>query len=165
MSTQRLSIQRGYQPGSLGRVVQLHGQYYAATWDFGVFFEAKVAAELAEFLTRYDSQRDGYWLASYNGKVHGSLTVDAHAAQELGAHLRWFVLSDALRGQGTGRALMSAALDWCRQCGYGRAYLWTFAGLHAARHLYDAFGFELTEECEGEQWGTRVTEQRFDLRL
>ena len=27
----------------------------------GAFFEAKVASELAEFMQRYDEQRDGFW--------------------------------------------------------------------------------------------------------
>jgi hypothetical protein len=51
-----VQIIRGYVPGSLGRVAELHGTYYHKDWGFGLFFEAKVAAELAAFLGRYDEQ-------------------------------------------------------------------------------------------------------------
>jgi hypothetical protein len=54
-----IEIHKGYVPGAIGRVVELHGTYYHAHWEFGGFFEAKVAGGLAEFMNRYDDQRDG----------------------------------------------------------------------------------------------------------
>ena len=42
-----------------------------------------------------------------------------------------------------------------------RVELWTFAGLDAARHLYESQGFALVEEQEGARWGRVVREQRF----
>ena len=61
--------------------------------------------------------------------------------------------------------LMDAAVGFCRKQRYPRIYLWTFAGLHAARHLYERAGFTLVEERRGSQWGTEVTEQRFERML
>jgi len=86
-------------------------------------------------------------------------------AQSEGAHLRWFILSDALRGRGVGARLIDTALDSCRACGYEKVYLWTFEGLDAARHLYEKAGFRLVERQRGTQWGSEVTEQRFELAL
>ena len=155
----------GYIPGAIGRVAELHASYYSKAWDFGLYFEAKVAAELSEFLRRFDSARDGFWTALADGRVEGSIALDAARADTEGAHLRWFILSEALRGQGVGNRLMQAAVGLCRQRGYGRVFLWTFAGLDPARHLYEKFGFRLAEELEGEQWGKRVLEQRYVLAL
>ncbi|GAI69557.1 unnamed protein product, partial [marine sediment metagenome] len=31
---------KGYIPGSIGRIAELHGTYYNEHWDFTVFFEA-----------------------------------------------------------------------------------------------------------------------------
>lgn len=56
---------------------------------------------------------------------------------------------------------MNAALSFCDENGFDATQLWTFKGLEAARRLYEAFGFELTHEEEGSQWGTTVTEQQF----
>jgi hypothetical protein len=54
-------------------------------------------------------------------------------------------------------------MEFCRLRHYGRVYLWTFEGLGAARHLYEKFGFLLAFQQRGTQWGTEVTEQRFEL--
>ena len=155
----------GYVPGAIGRVAQLHASYYSRNWDFGLYFEAKVATELAAFLRRYDPARDGFWTVLKDAGVEGSIAIDAADAAGAGAHLRWFILSDALRGAGCGNQLMRAAIEHCRQRGYARVYLWTFRGLDAARHLYEKSGFRLVEELEGEQWGRRVQEQRYLLEL
>ena len=160
-----VKIRRSYMPGAIGRVVGLHGAYYHAHWGFGAFFEAKVASELAEFIGRYIEERDGFWIVLVNGRIEGSITVDGlHAAHEA-AHLRWFIVADALRGKGIGNQLISAVIQFCREKGYNRVYLWTFEGLHAAQHLYEKAGFRLVEQHRGTQWGTEVNEQRFVLGL
>jgi len=158
-------IVRGWVPGAIGRVAELHARYYHRHWKFGVVFEAKVATELSEFLGRYDERRDGFWTASVAGRIEGSITIDGLHAEDAGAHLRWFIMSDALRGRGVGKRLIGTALDFCRARRYARVYLWTFAGLAAARHLYEASGFRLVEQRAGTQWGTAVEEQRFELSL
>lgn len=160
-----IEIARGYVPGAIGRVVELHGTYYHQQWGFGPFFEAKVATELAEFLGRYDESRDGFWITSLEGRVEGSITIDGLHAENEGAHLRWFIMSDVLRGRGVGNRLITSAIDFCRSKDYKRVYLWTFEGLNAARHLYEKAGFTLIEQRRGIQWGTAVNEQRFELRL
>lgn len=156
----------GYRPGALGRVVEMHAVYYAANWGFGGFFERKVASELAEFLGRFDEQRDRFLCASRAGRIVGSVTIDGSESDSPAdtAHLRWFILDDGERGRGVGGQLMAEAMAFARQAGFARVYLWTFDGLHAARALYERFGFELAEQVEAQQWGTTVLEQRFDWR-
>jgi GNAT superfamily N-acetyltransferase len=160
---QDVRIMRGYIPGSLGRVAELHGTYYHQHWGFGLFFEAKVATELAAFLGRYDEEKDGFWTAMIGGQIEGSMAIDGSHAVAEGAHLRWFIMSDGLRGKGAGNQLMETAMGFCRSCGYRRVYLWTFEGLNAARHLYEKNGFKLVEQHKGSQWGREVNEQRFKL--
>ena len=155
----------GYVPGAIGRVAELHAAYYSKAWDFGLYFEAKVATELSQFLQRLDPARDGFWTANRDGRVEGSIAIDGAGAEAEGAHLRWFILSDALRAQGAGNRLLREALAFCRQRKYRRIFLWTFQGLESARHLYEKFGFQLAEQVEGEQWGKRVLEQRYVLDL
>src|SRR5260370_1114449 len=60
-----IQIHSGYIPGAIGRVVELHATYYAQQWSFGLFFEAKVATNLASFLSRFDEKHDGFWIAVY----------------------------------------------------------------------------------------------------
>jgi GNAT superfamily N-acetyltransferase len=160
-----VKIEKGYVPGSLGRVAELHGIYYHKHWGFGLFFEAKVASELSEFLKRYNENRDGFWTARADGRVEGAITIDGIHAESKGAHLRWFIMSDDLRGKGVGNRLIDTAIRFCWNRGYRKIYLWTFEGLNAARHLYEKNGFELVEELSGTQWGTQVNEQRFECCL
>lgn len=160
-----IEISSGYRPGTIGRVAELHGVYYHRDWGFGAFFEAKVATELAAFVGRCDPARDGLWTASREGRVEGSIVIDGSRAAAEGAHLRWFIVSDLCRGRGVGGRLLETALAFCRGAGHPRVYLWTFAGLGAARHLYERSGFRLVEERRGAQWGIEVTEQRFALTL
>ena len=155
----------GYVPGAIGRVAELHAAYYGEAWNFGLYFEAKVATELSRFLLRLDPARDGFWTALRGGRVEGGLAIDGANAETEGAHLRWFILSDALRAQGVGNRLLQEALVFCRQRKYPRIFLWTFSGLEPARHLYEKSGFRLVEQIEGEQWGKRVLEQRYVLDL
>lgn len=157
-------IVKGYLPGCIGRITQLHADYYAKHAGFGLYFEAKVASELIAFLQAYDDARDGLWLVLADGEIEGSIAIDgSHSATE-GAHLRWFILSERLRGSGCGKQLLQAALDSCKEKSWDRTYLWTFEGLHAARHLYEKFGFRLKKEQRGVQWGKEVNEQLFELR-
>ena len=160
-----VKIEKGYIPGSLGRVAELHGIYYHNHWGFGLYFEAKVATELSEFLHRYRENRDGFWTVLAGGRVEGAIAIDGLHAESKGAHLRWFIISDALRGKGTGSRLIDAAIGFCRNRDFRKIYLWTFDGLHAARHLYEKNGFRLVEARSGSQWGTEVKEQRFELCL
>ena len=159
-----LTIDEGYQPVCIGRVVQLHATYYAVCSGFGVQFEAKLAREMGDFCNSYSAARDGLWLAS-DSEIQGAIAIDGSGATTEGAHLRWFVTSPALRGQGLGRQLLGRALEFANARKYRHTYLWTFDGLHAARHLYESHGFRLLQEGPGTQWGTEVREQKFVRNL
>lgn len=160
-----VEITQGRTADALNTVVAMHGAYYGEHWGFGPFFEAKVRSELAEFLAGFTEGRDGFWVASADGAIHGSIAIDGSHATEDGAHLRWFIVSNAVRGKGVGQALMDAAVEFCRSAAYENVYLWTFEGLVAAKHLYTRAGFTCTEQRQGEQWGTCVLEQRFECDL
>lgn len=160
-----VTIARGYVPGAIGRISELHGTYYATHWGFGLFFEAKVATELSTFLKAHDARRDAMWTATIDGRVEGGIVIDGSHAADKGAHLRWFILSNALRGKGVGRQLITRAIDFCLEKKYRRIVLWTFEGLDAARHLYENTGFRLVCQQKGAQWGTEVNEQMFECQL
>jgi uncharacterized protein YhfF/RimJ/RimL family protein N-acetyltransferase len=149
----------GYLPGSIGAIAGLHAAHYTRRHGFGAPFEAKVAAECAAFCSRFDPARDGLWLLVDAGRVLGSVAIDGGSAA--GAHLRWFIVADEFRGRGHGKRLLDAAMGFCRRAGHRGIHLATFAGLDAARALYERFGFRLVHEAEGDTWGTRVREQRF----
>ncbi|TDQ98405.1 bifunctional helix-turn-helix transcriptional regulator/GNAT family N-acetyltransferase [Paraburkholderia silvatlantica] len=159
-----VQIVEGYRPGCIGDIASLHARFYAANWGFGAYFEKKVATELAEFAGALPAVGKALWLAMERDRVLASLAIDGNESGNAGvAHLRWFIVDDSLRGTGIGRQLMTNAMQFV-DASYAETYLWTFKGLDAARHLYESFGFQLAQAFEGDQWGTKVTEQRFVRR-
>lgn len=160
-----IKIARGYNPGSIGRVIEMHATYYHRHWSFGLFFETKVATELSEFLKRYDKNRDSFWTILVNDHVEGSISIDGIHSENKGAHLRWFIISDVFWGQGLGKRLINSAINFCRNRDYEKIYLWTFEGLDTAKHLYEKSGFKLVENRKGSQWGIKVNEQKYECNL
>jgi GNAT superfamily N-acetyltransferase len=151
----------GYRPGALGGVLGLHMDYYAREWGFGQAFETKVASELAAFLARLDPGRDLFLTAWRGDALAGSISMDVSGGGPDGAHLRWFVVSDTERGSGLGKQLMARAIDHADRVGGGPVWLTTFAGLEAARALYERHGFELCAQSDDDQWQGGVREQLF----
>jgi GNAT superfamily N-acetyltransferase len=160
----RLDFQ-GYTPGAIGRITQAHAVYYNAHWGFDASFETQVARELSEFVSEFQVDRDGLWVAFSDGRFAGSIAIDGKRADVDGARLRWFIVVPARQGRGIGRALMQEAVAFCRRRGYSSIFLWTFEGLNRARRLYEESGFRLVKAHEVRQWGQRIIEQKFVLNL
>jgi GNAT superfamily N-acetyltransferase len=157
-----ITIVSGYVPGVIGRITEMHGTYYAKYWNLGLYFEASVAAELAAFYWDFDPARDGAWVALSGDRIVGGIFILGSGAAQTedppdegvrtqdspDARLRWFILDPACQGRGIGRQLMNAAMAFCDARGFRRVYLTTFAGLDAARHLYEKFGFRVCAEVD-----------------
>ncbi|MFG1465366.1 helix-turn-helix domain-containing GNAT family N-acetyltransferase [Xanthobacter sp. DSM 24535] len=157
-------ILAGYRLGLVARISEMHALYYAREAGFGRRFETVVAGGLAAFCDHLDSPVNGIWVALRDERIVGSIAIDG---EDLGpgiAHLRWFIVDDEMRGTGVGRRLLETALDFSDGQRFAETHLWTFAGLHAARDLYEKNGFALVEERLGSQWGKEVLEQRFVRR-
>lgn len=157
----KLTVEEGYRIGMIARIIQMHALYYADAVGFGQKFEAVVASGLAEFSERLDRPMNRIWTATQGDRIVGSIAIDG---EDLGgdvAHLRWFIVDDLVRGSGAGRQLLDAALAFVDRRHFAETRLWTFAGLDAARHLYEKHGFTLAEERPGTQWGREVLEQCF----
>jgi len=155
----------GYVPGALGRIIALHGAYYAKHWGLGLYFEAKVAMEMAEFLNNFDSEHDGIWFVQVDGVIVGCIVICGESNDSQGARLRWFIIDSDYQGLGLGNRLMNVAMEFCRQKQFHRVYLTTFAGLHSARHLYEKHGFKLCGETDGHHLTGKdtLTEQVFEI--
>ena len=156
-----VEILSGYRPGLIAGITRMHIDYYSRTSGFGRAFEAVVAGGLGDFCNRLDHPDNAVWTVMRGEQILGSIAIDG---QDLGAgiaHLRWFILDDSLRGSGLGRRLMAQALAFVDARPFLRTDLWTFDGLSAARHLYEAHGFVLAEQRPGDQWGREVLEQKF----
>jgi GNAT superfamily N-acetyltransferase len=156
---------RGYFPGDIGRITELHATYYYENWGFDVSFETQVGRELSEFISEFQENRDGFWVAIVGGEFAGSIAIDGREERQQGARLRWLIVDPKFQGRRLGAMLVGEAVEFCRDVGCKRMYLWTFKGLDAARLLYERAGFQICEEHHVDRWGSKITEQMFEMSV
>ncbi|WP_299814597.1 bifunctional helix-turn-helix transcriptional regulator/GNAT family N-acetyltransferase [uncultured Roseibium sp.] len=159
-----LEIVEGYQTGMIGDIAAMHARTHGPIVGMGPAFESVVSKAMAEFMPRIGNPANNSWCVVEDGQIIGSISIDGEDLGDNIAHLRWFILSERLRGKGLGKALLLKALTHCDRLGFDEIHLWTLKGLEAARGLYEKHSFVLVEEYVGDQWGKAVTEQKFIRR-
>lgn len=159
-----LEIVAGYRPGLIARITEMHARYYAREHGLGWRFESLVSGGLAEFCGRLDHPCNAIWTLQQGGDIVGSLAIDGEDMDADIAHLRWFIVGDGVRGGGAGKKLLDTALAFVDEHSFAETHLSTFAGLDAARHLYESRGFRLAEQHAGTHWGKELQEQSFVRR-
>jgi len=157
-----IRIRTELRPGDIGYVIYMHGRLYKKEYNYGIEFETYVAAGLAEFYQQYDPQKDRVWICEHRNNIVGFLLL-MHRGDA--AQLRYFILKPQYRGIGLGNKLMALYVEHLKQCKYKVSYLWTTDELPASAHLYQKFGFKLTEQKPSTAFGKPVTEQRYELVL
>jgi GNAT superfamily N-acetyltransferase len=154
-------IRRGYLPGLVGRVGELHGRYYAEAWGSGAPFEILLLREFCAFIEAYDQNRDLVLTAQVGDTLVGSIAVVGDVPGPASAQLRFFIVDPAWHGHGVGSILLGQALEFCRKRGLATVFLWTVDGLPQSRHLYEKAGFRVVERVPD----ARYTVPRDNLRL
>jgi GNAT superfamily N-acetyltransferase len=149
----------GFEPGYLGRISQMHGEYYAKAWGSGVGFEALMARELCDFCERYDAERDLLVTAHIDGALSGCIAIDGTQTERPGlARLRWFLLAPQCQGKGIGSHLLNRALEFCQERAFPLVYLWTVEGLPASLHLYEKAGFRVVQRFADSRYTVQHTQ-------
>jgi GNAT superfamily N-acetyltransferase len=160
-----IEIRRGYEPGLIGRVSELHGRYYAEAWGSGAPFEMLIAREFSEFIEHYDPENDLVLSAHIGGVLAGSISMLGHNPGPDGVQLRFFIVDPPYHGLGAGKALLSAALDWCRERGFRKIFLWTVDGLVQSRGLYEKNGFRVTQRVPDDRYTVLRDNLKMELTL
>jgi len=157
------AILREPRPGDMGRVVQLHGELYASEFGYDTTFEALVAEIAAAFVQNYDAAAERCWIAELDGEVVGSVFLVKKSKTV--AKLRLLILEPRARGQGLGRRLTQACIQFARDKGYRKIVLWTQSHLAAARAIYQAEGFRKVSSEKHRSFGKRLVAEVWELKL
>jgi GNAT superfamily N-acetyltransferase len=163
MGERDVTIRRIGEPGDLGWVVMAHGQVYAEEFGWDNSFEALVAQVVAGYAAEHDPTRERAWVAEVDGERVGC--VFCVAKDEVTAQLRILLVHPRGRGLGLGARLVDECVEFARRAGYERIVLWTNHPLVAARHVYLAFGFVLTDEESHHSFGHDLVGQTYELDL
>ncbi|MDR3438026.1 GNAT family N-acetyltransferase [Telmatospirillum sp.] len=160
-----IDVHRGYEPGLIGWVGGLNGSYYAEVWGSGAPFEIMISREFCDFVERYDPQKDLVLSAHIDGVLVGSISVLGCVPDQHGAQLRFFLVDPKYHGRGAGKVLLATALDWCRERGFRKAFLWTVDNLPQSRRLYEKTGFRITERCADDRYTVPRDNLKMELSL
>jgi O-acetylserine/cysteine efflux transporter len=124
-------------------VIALIGRVYAE-YDF-VYDPRTEVPDLFHFDDHYAAPRGAFFIVREGDLIVGSVGVERLDGQT--AELHRLYLDARLRGRGTGRALVQAALAWCRgEPGITRLILWSDTRFDQAHRLYVRMGFRRTGE-------------------
>ena len=162
---------RPHRPGDIGWVVSRHGALYAAEYAWDMRFEALVARIAADFIDRFDAQREACWIAERDGTPVGSVFLvqarydTTHAPIDGVAQLRMLLVEPAARGLGLGAALVAECERFARQAGYRKIMLWTNASLLAARGIYRRCGYVLVHSESHHSFGHTLVGETWELAL
>jgi DNA-binding MarR family transcriptional regulator/GNAT superfamily N-acetyltransferase len=154
-----VTIRTTLEPGDLGYIAYLHGRIYDKENQYGLGFESYVLEGLGQFGAQYDPEKDRVWVCEHGREKIGFL-VGVNRGEAL--QLRYFILLPEYRGMGLGRQLMDLFMDFVRERGYRRAFLWTTNEQHAATSLYTRYGFRLTEEKESMAFDKPLVERKYE---
>jgi DNA-binding MarR family transcriptional regulator/GNAT superfamily N-acetyltransferase len=157
-----VSIRTRLEPGDLGYIAYLHGRIYDQENQYGLGFESYVLEGLGEFGTRYDPGKDRVWVCEHGREKVGFLVG---VQREDAVQLRYFILLPEYRGMGLGRRLMDLFMEYVRERGYHKAYLWTTNEQHAAISLYTRYGFRCTEEKESMAFDKPLKERKYEFNV
>ena len=159
--TNEIKISTGYRDELIGSVTALHSRVYSEIAGFGAHFEAMAATNFANFINRLDYDGNETWYAERDGAIVASISIDGQTKGDSRGYLRWFIVDPAYQSEGLGGKMMELAMEFCDAQGFEEVHLDTFAGLDAARKLYEKHGFELALEEPGRNYGEEVLEQKF----
>ena len=136
-----MRITKGYVSGCVGDIVSLNAKYYARKFNLGKAFEAKIAKDIAEFVSRLGSGNRELFTCVKEGVVIGCIAVDE---SENAGLLRWFIVDEKFQSRGIGSELLKAAIKFCDE-NFDKTYLYTNKELEIAIRMYEKFGFERDE--------------------
>ena len=162
---------RPHRAGDIGWVVSRHGALYAREYAWTTQFEALVARIAADFIDRFEPQREACWIAERDSTNVGSVFLvqardeTSHEPIDGTAQLRLLLVEPSARGLGIGERLVTECEHFARQAGYRKIMLWTNANLSAARNIYRKAGYQMVHSEAHHSFGHDLVGETWEMML
>lgn len=152
---------RTFRPGDMGMIAARQSILYHEHWGWGTQLEALEGEITANFLRDFKPGREQCWVAERGGRMMGAIfCVDSG---DNAAQLRLLYVEPEARGLGIGEALVRTCIEFARDAGYARIWLWTHAVLLSARRIYAATGFRVIATEMHDQFGKAELGETWEL--
>jgi GNAT superfamily N-acetyltransferase len=164
-------VLRAHLPGDMGWVIERHAVTYHEAYGWDMRFEGLVARICADFIERFDPQREACWIAERGAAKVGSVFLvqsrddDSAAPIEGVAQLRMLLVEPSARGSGLGRRLVDECTAFARAAGYRKIMLWTNRNLTSARNIYAKVGYRLMRSESHTSFGHDLVGEIWELDL
>ena len=163
LATKNIKI-RSFQEKDIEYVIDRQLSLYETERQFTTTVWKKYLTQgVIDLVEKFDANKDCLLILECDGNPAGCIAI-THAMSDV-AQLRYFFLEPELRGLGAGTKLLDQALSFCKEKEYSSVFLWTVSAQESARLLYKKAGFEITETCDNNEWGTYVREEKWELTL
>lgn len=156
-----ITVDHQFKPGDLGWLIHIHGVQNLKDYGFNEIHEAYCARIATDFMLNPQPRRQRVWLTRKDGVINGSVFICE--PEEGVAQLRLLFVDESARGLGLGRWLVEEAVNYSREAGFARIFLWTVEGLDRAKTVYTSLGFAVTETKGNQDWREEAREVRYDL--
>jgi DNA-binding MarR family transcriptional regulator/GNAT superfamily N-acetyltransferase len=152
---------RPFKPGDMGMIAARQSILYSEHWGWGMQLEALEGEITANFLRDFKPGREQCWVAERGGRMIGAIfCVDSG---DNAAQLRLLHVEPEARGLGIGEALVRTCVEFAREAGYRRIWLWTHAVLLSARKIYAACGFRIIATQMHDEFGKAELGETWEL--
>jgi DNA-binding MarR family transcriptional regulator/GNAT superfamily N-acetyltransferase len=160
----RSYILREPAPGDFGWIVSRNAELYWQEYHWGWPFEGICAQIVADFVNKFDPNKERCWIAEMNGENVGTVMLVKDDQPGI-ARLRLLLVDPKARGLKLGARLVDECVKFARKAGYKSMTLWTHENLTAARAVYAKAGFTLTSSEKKKSFGKDVVAEYWDMRL
>lgn len=147
---------REIRPGEASLAAHFYYKIFEQQFDFLPSTEQYFLHIVTEYFDDLENNR--IWVADYDGEIKGTIAIDRRGDHD--AQLRLFGTDSSMQGTGLGKKLLQTTLDYCEEKCYDHISLWTIDICEAALHLYEKFGFRMTDTKPNDTWANyHMTEE------
>jgi N-acetylglutamate synthase-like GNAT family acetyltransferase len=108
-----------------------------------------------------DTNKENIWILEIDSKL--KRTISIMKIDEETAQLRWLLIEAEARSLGYGKQLIEQAVQFCKDNGYKRIFLWTNNVLSTARILYERVGFRIIKVKDRKFTDHEIKEEKWEL--
>lgn len=150
---------REIKPGEASLAAHFYYKIFEQQFDFYPSTEQYFLRIVTEYFDDMDNNR--IWVAEEDGKIKGTVAIVKHGEHD--AQLRLFGTDLSMQGTGMGKKLLQTALLYCNEKEFTHISLWTIDICKAALHLYEQFGFRMTDTKPNDSWAAyHMTEELWE---